>query len=451
MNRFTVLIVEDEEAQRTVLKEHLTDEKYRVFSASNVKDAFNILSSKAIDAVITDVNLPDQDGIYLLEEIKSSNPELPVILITAYGSINHAVNAMKTGAFYYLTKPINIDELLILLKRALDHKILISENIRLKEAVKENFTVKGVVASSGKMQEVLNIAGRVASSKASVLIRGESGTGKEVIAKTIHFASPRKNSPFIAFNAAALSPNLIESELFGHEKGAFTGADRYRHGRFVQADKGTLFIDEIGDIPVELQTKFLRVLQENFVEPIGSSNPVQVDIRIIAATNKDLQSMIKEGKFREDLFYRLNVISIYIPPLRERKEDILPLGDLFIKRIASENNKAIKGFTREAFDTVMKYKFPGNVRELENMIERAIVLARSSNITLDDLPPHIFSPETDFSKSHEKGLDEQIESLEKHLIITELRKTGGNQTRAAFALKISERKLRYKIRKYNIS
>lgn len=450
MSNYTVLVVEDEEAQRIVLKEHLNDAGYKVSIASDVKEALNVLSSKAIDTVITDVNLPDKDGIFLLSEIKSVNPELPVIIITAFGSIDHAVNAMKSGAFYYLTKPINIEELLMVLKRALDHKILVSENIRLKETVKEHFTAKGVVASSAKMQEVLNIAGRVAASKASVLIRGESGTGKEVIAKTIHFASPRRNSPFIAFNVAALSPALIESELFGHEKGAFTGADRYRQGRFIQADKGTLFIDEIGDIPVELQTKFLRVLQENYVEPIGSSNPVPVDIRIIAATNKDLQSLIKEGKFREDLFYRLNVVCINIPPLRERKEDILPLCDVFIKRIASENNKDIKSFTREAFDAVMKYNFPGNVRELENMIERAIVLARDSYISLEDLPPNIFSPAVDFSRSSGKGLDEQVEALEKHLIIAELRKAGGNQTRAAGALKISERKLRYKLKKYNI-
>jgi len=451
MITYTLLLVEDEAVQLDVLKTHLQDEGYKVETAESAEEALNVVSVKAIDAVITDYNLPGKDGIQLLEEVKAMNPEIPVIMITAYGSVDSAVSAMKFGAYDYLTKPINMEELLLILKRALDHKTLISENIRLREELRERVSPKGVIAASSKMQEVLNMAGRVAASKASVLISGESGTGKEVVARTIHYASPRKNAPFVAFNVAALSPTLIESELFGHEKGSFTGANRAREGRFAQAHTGTLFIDEIGDIPVELQSKFLRVLQENYVEQIGSSKAIPVDIRVIAATNRNLEAMMRDGTFREDLYYRLNVVSIYVPPLRERKEDILPLCDLFINRFAEENNKEVSGFSKEAFDAVMKYDFPGNIRELENMVERAVVLARDQRITLEDLPPNVFAPAKSRTSTGETGLDSKVEELEKLLIMTELRKAGGNQSRAARALGINERKLRYKIKKYGIA
>jgi len=451
MKKRSVLLVEDEELQRIALEEHLAHKEYDVFSAETVEEGLNIIKQKTIDAVITDYNLPDNNGIYLLEQLKAINPDIPVIIITAYGTIDDAVSAMKIGAFDYLTKPVNVEELFLILRRAIKHRNLESENIRLREALKERYSFDGVIATNRRMQEVLNIAGRVASSKASVLIRGESGTGKEVIAQAIHYASPRKDEPFIAFNVAALSPTLIESDLFGHEKGAFTGADKSRLGRFLQADKGTLFIDEIGDIPVELQPKLLRVLQENVVEQLGGSKPVSVDIRIIAATNKDLEKMMEQGTFREDLYYRLNVVTITIPPLRDRKEDIMPLCDLFIKKYAAQNEKEIKGLTREAFDIIMKYDFPGNVRELENIIERAIVLTRDDSITLDDLPPHIFSNRISPEPVIEGSFDSQIETLEKKLIQAELTKAGGNQSKAARALGLSLRKLRYKIQKYGLS
>ena len=423
MKNRSILLVEDEIIQRTALEEHLVNNGYVVYSAENVEVALEQVMSKTIDVVITDFNLPDKNGIYLLEQVKKINPDIPVIIITAYGSIDDAVFAMKAGAFDYLTKPINIDELLLTMKRCLDHRNLVSENSRLKEALKDKYSFKGVIAASRKMQEVLNIAGRVAVSKASVLIRGESGTGKEVIARAIHFASPRKDKPFIAFNVAALSPTLIESELFGHEKGAFTGADRAHPGRFVQAHEGTLFIDEIGDIPVELQAKLLRVLQENVVDPLGSTKPVAVDIRIVAATNKDLEKMISENTFREDLYYRLNVVPISIPPLRERKEDIAPLFEMFTNKYSEENNNDVMGFTNEAFDAIMKYDFPGNVRELENLVERAVVLARDVNITLDDLPQHIFN-HSGLKTNDGIGLTGEVEELEKGLIKTELMKAG---------------------------
>lgn len=450
MCKKTVLLVEDEEAQRMALEEHLKNNNMQVYSTGLAEEGLKIIKQKTIDVVITDYNLPDNNGMYLLSQVKALNPNIPVVLITAFGSIDLAVTAMKSNAFDYLTKPINIEELLVILKRAFEHRNLVSENIRLKEALKEKYSYKGVVASSSKMQEVLNMAGRVAPSKASVLIRGESGVGKEVIAHTIHYASLRNKSPFIAFSVAALSPTLIESELFGHVKGAFTGADRQRAGRFEQANGGTLFIDEIGDIPVELQAKFLRVLQDNIVEHIGGNKPIKVDIRVIAATNKNLEKMMKEGTFREDLYYRLNVVTLYIPPLIERKEDIMPLSDLFIKKYAAENNKEVSGFTREAFDALMKYDYPGNIRELENIIERAIVLARNSRIMLEDLPPHIFTTRHLDSSGKDGGLDRQVEALEKQLICAELTKAGGNQSKAARALDISERKLRYKIQKYGL-
>lgn len=451
MQPYSLLLIEDEITQLKTLQTLLEGEGYHVDSATTGNDALNIFSSRTIDIVISDFNLPDMDGLSVLEKIKQVNPEIPVIIVTAYGSIDRAVTAMKSGAYNYLTKPININELLILLKRASEHRILISENTRLREALNERFTVKGVVANSPKMQEVLNTAGRAAPSKATVLIRGESGTGKEVIARVIHHTSPRKDAPFIAFNVGALAPTLIEDELFGHEKGAFTGADRQRDGRFIQANTGTLFIDEIGDIPIELQTKFLRVLQENGIERLGSHLTIPIDVRIIAATNKNLEAMIRIGSFREDLYYRLNVVSIHIPPLRERKEDILPLCDLFIKIYSAENNKQIQGFTREAFDLILKYNFPGNIRELENMVERAIVLTRGTHIGLTDLPPTIFLPAFDKEPSDEGNFDAHVEKLEKYMILAALRKSGGNQSLAARSLKISERKLRYKMKKYKLT
>jgi DNA-binding NtrC family response regulator len=450
MNDRTILLVEDEAAQREALASLLADERFTVLEADTADKALNIASSKTIDVVITDFNLPDHDGQYVLEQIKSINPTVPVIFITAYGNVDRAVNAMKSGAFDYLTKPIDIEELLIIIKRALQHKTLVSENKRMRKILEDQFSFKGIIASSGKMQEVLNLAGRVAETKASILLRGESGTGKEVVAHAIHYASLRKNEPFVAFNVAALPPTLIESELFGHEKGAFTGADQVRTGRFEQANKGTIFIDEIGDIPIEIQTKFLRVLQENTFERLGGSTPINVDIRVIAATHKDIESMIREGTFREDLYYRLNVVTITIPPLRERKDDIPPLCRHFLRKATEENSKDVDDFSRETFDALMKYHFPGNVRELENIVARAVILARGKQITLDDMPQTIFTPDDTPGPSVSGGLEEQVEALEKNAILSELRKCGGNQSKTARNLKLTERKLRYKIQKYSI-
>jgi two-component system NtrC family response regulator len=418
--------------------------------AGSAEQGLEIAKVKTIDAVITDFNLPKANGQFVLERIKEINPSIPVILITAYGSADLAVNIMKMGAYDYLTKPINVDEMLIILKRALEHKTLISENVRLHQTLQKEYSFEGIIAVSQKMQEVLNIVGRVAGTKATVLLRGESGTGKEIMARTIHFSSPRKDKPFIAFNVGAFSPTLIESELFGHEKGAFTGADKSRIGRFEQGDEGTIFIDEIGDIPIELQTKFLRVLQENYFQHLGGNKQINVDIRVVAATNKNLEEMIKKGTFREDLYYRLNVMTISIPPLRERKEDVPLLLDYFLKKSEKEIGKEIKGFSREAFDALMKYDYPGNVRELENIISRSIILCRGEQISLDDLPLNVFSPNEKNTTKAYNGLEQQVGTLEKNLIISELRRCGGNQSQVARNLKITERKLRYKIKKYGL-
>ena len=451
MGEATILIVEDEPAQREALAAHLAEEKYRIVQTGDGEEALKVLSSKTIDLIITDFQLPGMDGQDLLEKATALNPSIPVILITAYASIDRAVTAMKSGAYDYLTKPINIEELLVILERALEHKTLVSENIRLQRSLEIQFSFEGLIASSPEMQEALNMAGRVADTKATVLLRGESGTGKEVMARAIHYSSSRRNNPFIAFNVAALSSGLIESELFGHEKGAFTGANRLRIGRFEQAHGGTLFIDEIGDIPLELQTKLLRVLQENTFERLGGNESIEVEIRVIAATNKDLEAMITENRFREDLYYRLNVVTIEIPPLRKRKGDIPLLSKYFIEKAARENDKAVEELTKEAMDTLMKYDYPGNVRELENIIARAVILCRGDRISIQDLPPHMFEPKHSEPSMEIGGLEERVEVLEKKMIIAELRRCGGNQSQAARNLKITHRKLRYKIEKYGLS
>jgi DNA-binding NtrC family response regulator len=448
--KYNILLVEDEEAQREALAAHLEDEQYMVIRSASAEQALAIAFSQAVDAIISDFNLPGDDGQVLLDRIKAMNPTIPVILITAYGTVDRAVLAMKSGAFDYLTKPIHIDELLLVLKRALQQKQLVEENKRLQHTLEKQFSFTGMVATSRAMQQVLNLAGRVADSKATVLLRGESGTGKEVLAKAVHYASPRKEGPFIAFNVAALSPTLIESELFGHEKGSFTGADRLRLGRFEQAHGGTIFIDEIGDIPVELQTKFLRVLQESEIERIGGNVKIPIDIRIIAATNRDLELLIKNGSFREDLYYRINVVSIPLPPLRERKEDIVPLCQYFLQKNSVNSGRGPFHLNRSALDSIIKYDFPGNIRELENLIERACILCRDQEITPEDLPPQLFESMNEFPLSANGGLEQKVEALERRLIAIELRKCGGNQSKAARHLKITERKLRYKIKKYSL-
>lgn len=452
MNNFSILIVDDEDAQRSVLKGYLEKKGYRVFSASSGNEGIKTVQNNIIDIILSDFKMPDKTGLEVLEEVKKINPEISFVILTAYGTIENAVKAMRLGAFDYISKPVDLDELDLMIERIIENRNLKSENQILKNQLKEKFKIDSFISQSPKMEEVLSVASRAADSRATVLITGESGTGKEVLAKSIHYVSSRKDKPFVAVNIPALPETLLESELFGHEKGAFTGAEKSKKGRFELAHEGTIFLDEIGDIPINLQVKLLRVLQEHQIEKLGSMDTVNIDVRIIAATHQNLEQKIKDGSFREDLFYRLNIVSLNIPPLRERKEDILPLIEHFIEKYSKENGRENLSLSKETVDTLIKYNFPGNVRELENIIERAVVLSRGNTITVNDLPNVVkgFKAEKEIPANEETTLIEQVEELEKKLIFDALTKSNGNQSQAGRLLGLTERNLRYKMQKYGI-
>lgn len=452
MKDYSILIVDDEDAQRSILKGYLEKKGYKIYSASSGTEGIKIVQNNLINIVLSDFKMPDKTGLEVLEEVKKINPEISFVILTAYGTIEDAVKAMRLGAFDYISKPVDLDELDLMIERIIEHNNLKSEIQILKNQLKEKFKIDSFISHSAKMEEVLSVAARAADSKATILITGESGTGKEVLAKSIHYVSPRKEKPFIAVNIPALPETLLESELFGHEKGAFTGADKAKKGRFELADGGTIFLDEIGDIPINLQVKLLRVLQEHQIEKVGSSENINIDVRIIAATHQNLEGKIKDGSFREDLYYRLNIVSLHIPPLRERREDILPLIDYFIEKYAKENNRNKLTLSKEAVDSLIKYNFPGNVRELENIIERAVVLCRSETITLNDLPNIVkgFKAEEEILQKESGSLIDQVEELEKKLIFDALSSANGNQSQAGRMLGLTERNLRYKMQKYGI-
>lgn len=452
MKKYSILIIDDEKSQRDVLSGYLKKKGYTIFIAISGEDGIKIAKENLIDIILSDFKMPDMTGIEVLEEVKKMNPEISFIMITAFGTVENAVRAMRLGADDYISKPVDLDELDILIDKIIGHKDLKSENEMLKTQLQEKYRISAVISESPNMASVINIAVRVAESKATVLITGESGTGKEVIAKSIHYLSSRKDKPFVAVNIPALSATLIESELFGHEKGSFTGADKMSKGRFELADKGTIFLDEIGDIPLATQVKLLRVLQEQQIERVGSAEGIYIDTRIITATNQNLDKKIKDGTFREDLFYRLNIVSINIPPLRERKEDIIPLIEFFIKKYSEENHKKDIEISKEALDRLLKYNYPGNVRELENIIERAVVLSRRNVVSVDDLPFGVkdLVEEERLDDLTSGTLSEQVEALEKKMIYNALKKTNGNQTQAGKLLGLTERNLRYKLNKYNI-
>ncbi|MBN2354573.1 sigma-54-dependent Fis family transcriptional regulator [candidate division KSB1 bacterium] len=444
---YTILIVDDEAAQRTALAGFLTKKGYTVLQSDSAEAALARIQAETIDVVLSDWRMPGMDGTQLLSAVKELNPDLDVIIMTAYGTLEVAVEAMKEGALDFVSKPIDLAQMELVLAKALERKQLIAENERLRHLIGERLRFGGIITQSESMQKALSVASRAAASRTTVLILGESGTGKELVAKAIHLASPRAQKPFIAVNVAALPETLAESELFGHEKGAFTGADKMRQGRFEAADGGTLFIDEVGDIPPAVQAKLLRVLQERQLERLGASQPIPVDVRLITATNRPLETMIKEKTFREDLYYRLNVVRVELPPLRQRKKDIPLLAEHFLKMFASENEKRMKGFTREAMDFLIKYDFPGNVRELQHLVEQAVVLSRDEWIGAGDLPLSTTledAPETDQNRS----FTERVEAFEKRLIVEALQNADGVQSRAARALGMSERHLRYKLKKY---
>jgi two-component system NtrC family response regulator len=452
--RFRILIVDDEKVQREILEGFLVKQGYEAVAEENGPKALEKFRSGAFDLVLTDYRMPGMDGIQLLREVRRLNPEAVVAIMTAYGTVGTAVAAMKEGAYDYLTKPIDLDELLLLIQRVEREVSLGQENRELKEQLREKFKVDFIVSASRRMEEALNLIGRVSQSTATVLILGESGTGKELIARAIHYSSARADKPFVKVNCAALPENLLESELFGHEKGAFTGAVARRIGRFEQADQGSIFLDEIGDLSPALQMKLLRVLQEKEFERLGSNQTIKSDVRVIAATNRNLEEAIKKGTFREDLYYRLNVVTISLPPLRERKEDIPLLMEHFLKKYNRENNKKVNSLSKEARDLLLRHEYPGNVRELENIIERAVVLCRGETLTTQDLPLNLRDSKTEaaLERAREgRNLPDTLEEIERQLIAKALERSGGVQTKAAEELGISERVLRYKMKKYLIA
>ena len=447
-NNKTILIADDDESLRRVIEYNLSNKGYRVLLANNGNEALNIFKSEDVDIVITDIKMEKVDGLELLEEIKRLKSNALVIMITAHGSIETAVKAMKLGAYDYITKPFDRDELQIIIEKAQNLQSLMSENIRLRQELADRFSLGNIIGASSKMKRIYDMVARVAKSDSTVLLQGESGTGKELIARAIHFNSSRAKKPFITVNCSAIPENLMESELFGHVKGAFTGAVKDKVGKFEAAEGGTIFLDEIGDIRKDLQVKLLRVLQEKSIDKVGSTQDINVDVRVIAATNILLETAIEEGKFREDLFYRISVIPILLPPLRERKDDIPLLVQHFMAKHGGKDCKMLS----EVLDILNRYDWPGNVRELENIIERAIVLKKEDNvISPEDIPDHIKIKQLRSQMSLEipdEGV--KLEEVEKALIINALNKAGQNQTRAAELLNISRQTLIYRMQKYDI-
>ncbi len=453
MNKLSILLIDDEESILISLKSFLQRRGNTIYTANNGAKGIEIISENIIDLVLTDYRMPEKNGLEVLEETKKINPNIDVVIITAFGNIDEAVGIMKNGAYDYLTKPIDLDELENMIKRISEKRLLKSENKILREQLQEKFKVNSVISQSSEMENVLNVVGRVANSKATVMIRGESGSGKEVIAKAIHFASDRKDKPFVAVNVASLSENLMESELFGHEKGAFTGAINQRKGRFEEADGGTLFIDEVGDIPLSMQVKLLRAVQFGEIQRLGSSNSIKVNVRILAATHRNLEEMIVDKEFREDLYYRLNVVSVRLPSLRERRGDIPLLIEHFIKKFSALNGKSVVGIDLDALDKLMKYNYPGNVRELENIIEHSVIFSRGENIAIEDLPLQVEVSSDKLiidPKNLDNEYDEKMKTFESEMIKEALKRTDGNQSAAARILNITERHLRSRLERLGL-
>jgi len=451
MEPLTILLIDDDEYQLNyidLLLEDIQEGSNTVFKTTSVDEGFSIIEKNPIDLVITDYVMPEINGFTVLKRIKEVNPEIDVVIITQFEDINTAVDVMRHGAYDYLIKPLSKEILESLILRVKEKQTLIKENRLLREQIQENFTVESIISKSEEMENVLNTTGKSAETDVNVLIRGESGTGKELIARAIHFASKRKNKSFITVNISALSPGLIESELFGHKKGAFTGAIRDHAGKFLLANGGTLFIDEVGDIPQAIQVKLLRALQFGQIEPVGGTESINVDVRIIAATSRNLEEMIKSEDFRLDFFYRLNVITIEIPPLRKRKTDIPLLIDHFIDHFTRVHHKKIQGISQEAMQILMKYDYPGNVRELENILQRAIVLCRGDILSQYDLPELNGSEKKDSLLDPEilnGDYEQKMRSFEKQIILEALKTSGGNKSAAARLLGIGERRFRYRM------
>jgi len=450
MEPLRIVVVDDESAQRELIGGFLRKQGHEVCLAASGPEALARVRDRQVDLVLSDCRMPGMSGPELLLGIKAVNPEIPLILMTAYGTVETAVEAMKNGAADYLTKPLDLEELLVRLARVTEQARLRSEVRDLQQRLVERHRLEGIIGESGRMQEVLALVKRVAPSNATVLIRGESGTGKELIARAIHHNSRRAAGPLVSLNCAALPEQLLESELFGHERGAFTGAVAQRKGRFESADGGSIFLDEIGDLSSTLQVKLLRVLQEREFERVGGTRTIAVDVRVLAATHRDLEQAMREESFREDLYYRLNVVAIQIPPLRERREDIPLLLDHFLRKFAEKNRRDVTGLTAAARDALLKYDYPGNVRELENLVERAVLLCRGQVIDLEDLPATTRPGQRSAAEPLAKDLPGVLADIERQAIESALERSGGIQTQAAEALGISERVLRYKMKKYGL-
>ncbi len=444
--RGRILVVDDHEGARTTLALLLRGDGYDVVQADSGESALKIFTGNNFDLVITDLFMGEIDGMRVLEEVKKKSPDTEVIIITAFGTIENAVQAMRNGAYHYITKPPRPDEVLLTVEKALERKKVLKELNKLKALVQDKLGFENIIGTSAELQEVLKIANMVADTDSTILITGESGTGKELIAKAIHYRSRRKDKPFIVVNAGAIPDTLLESELFGHIRGAFTGAVSTRKGLLEEADTGTFFLDEVGDIPFSLQVKLLRFLEDGTIRKIGDNVGKQIDVRFIAATNRNLKKLVNEGNFREDLYYRLNVIEINIPPLRERKEDIQPLAYYFLHKFSQKFSKNVREISDHAMMILMNYSWPGNVRELENCIERAVILANGDVITPRELPNNLTKEDIDFSKER----IETLEECEKRYIKFVLERCQWNQKKATEILGISKSTLWRKMKLYNI-
>jgi len=444
--RGRILVVDDEVNARTALAELLRDEGYTVETAADGFKALPKLEDFSPDLVVTDLRMPGMDGLQLLKKAHERDPDCAVIVMTAYGAVDTAVAAMREGAADYVTKPVNVEELVLVIDRALERRRVLAESRHLRERLSEHQRIDNIVGSSPVMRAVLSDVLRVAPSKATVLITGESGTGKELVAAAIHQHSTRASGPFVKLHCAALAETLLESELFGHERGAFTGATSRRDGRFQQADGGTLFLDEIGDISPSIQIKLLRFLQEHEFQRVGGNQTVKVDVRVVAATNRDLAARVRSGELREDLFYRLNVVSIEVPPLRARPTDVPLLAMFFLGRYAKENGKTVTCFSEEALERLTRHRWPGNVRELENAVERAVVISQGEVVRPEDLPSTVTPAPQESGMPQVPGAS--LADLERYAILKTLEFTGGSTSRAADILGISVRKIQYKLHEY---
>ncbi len=448
----TVLVIDDDESLRRVVEYNLHEEGYRVLTATDGTSGLQAFQGQPVDLVLSDVRMPEMDGLELLTRVKAMQPDLPVIILTAHGTINSAVEAMKLGAFDYLTKPFNREQLKAAVRKALAVAALTTENRYLREVVAERFSFANMIAGSRAMRAVTETASRVAQSDTTVMLEGESGTGKELLAKALHFHSARARAPFVTINCGAIPEQLLESELFGHRRGSFTGAVSDKRGKFEAADRGTIFLDEIGELPTLLQVKILRVLQEREIDKVGETRPVKVDVRVIAATNRDLEKMVADGTFRDDLYYRLAVVSIRMPPLRERSDDIPFLVDHFLGKHSERLGRLRPTVDKGVYSAFNLYSWPGNIRELENVIERALVLDKDSVLGLDDLPERLRTREHRVANLRMELPDEGIslEDVERELLLAALHKHNWNQTRAAAFLNITRSTLLYRMQKFGL-